>query len=179
MWGRFFPSWKLSVLHSNQLFGLLVRKATCIGVWHNLAELFSRKTLNFQPLWFKPVVCFDQTLVKIFIFSIFCAKKVQSTKNNNFVAKFSKKTVFLSLHQNARWKFYSQKGVCSTQMLVKIYNINPKSNITFDECNCKRSSKVGFLCCSVGWPCQWRIEVNRARVNRPCKLWGQVWCWRH
>ena len=46
-------------------------------------------------------------LVKIVIFSIFWAKKLK--KSNKFARKFSKKHVFLSLHQNAGRLFYSQK----------------------------------------------------------------------
>ena len=44
-------------------------------------------------------------------------------KSKKFAAKFCKKHVFLSLHQNTARRFYSQKnGVRSTQMLVEIYN---------------------------------------------------------
>ena len=52
--------------------------------------------------------CTPQTLVEIFIFSIFCAKKLKMQKRKKFAAKFSKITWFLSLHQNAGQMFYSR-----------------------------------------------------------------------
>ena len=51
--------------------------------------------------------CAPQTLVKIFIFSIFCAKNMNKRKKvTNLEQNLAKKN--LSLHQNAGQVFYSQ-----------------------------------------------------------------------
>ena len=52
--------------------------------------------------------CTPQTLVKIFIFSIFCVKKLKKFKKITNLVQNLVKNQFLSLHQNAGWVFYSQ-----------------------------------------------------------------------
>ena len=54
--------------------------------------------------------CAPQTLVKIFIFYVFNGKKLKKGKKEKFAAKFSKKIVFLSLHQKAGRGFYPRKN---------------------------------------------------------------------
>ena len=80
---------------------------------------------------------------KFSFLAFFVLKTEKKQKSNKFFAKFSKKG-FLSVHQNAGRRFYSQNidfydkkcwklrfrpvfGVCSTQTLVKIYNRNVQS----------------------------------------------------
>ena len=74
----------------------------------NCLELFFAEK-NMCPI-FLPAFgcCAPQRLFEILIFSIFSAKNLKNTKSNKFAAKFSKKTCFLSLHQNAGQAFYSQ-----------------------------------------------------------------------
>ena len=64
--------------------------------------------------------CAPQKLVEIFIFSIYCAKKLKKwEKSRKFEAKFIKKHIFFNLHQNAgRGLFFNQT--------LSIYSKYPK-----------------------------------------------------
>ena len=97
-------------------------KCKCIYFVENLKHRYFYLKIGHICCIFRPAFgcCACQTLVKIVIFSIFCAKNIKSKK---FAANFSKKTVFLLL----RWK--KTEKTKFNQLLIFIEKFSPCRNL--------------------------------------------------
>ena len=84
------------------------------SVFLSLAKKFS--SWNLLPLCciFQPVFgcCALQIIVEIWVFNIFCAKKLKKEEKAQKSRQNWAKLFFFDLHPKAGWGFYSQKETC-------------------------------------------------------------------
>ena len=129
-------------------------------------------------LLFRPVFgcCSLQTLVEICLFNGFQAQKLKRKKKQEICFKILAKNVFLSLHQNAGWRFFPRKNTFS--VVKTCFEIQIEIKIMFIYKRSRLAKSSGF---QWSWPLKTRTKWQPSyflTIGKPnFKMFGIPTCW--